>query len=283
MLLAEAEDGLNRITESLHEVEGLQADADAVRAQGMAVPVTQSELETQRLGLISQTGPAKNSARDLNRRLAELLSLDDAEPYRIWPDVDLKVDASPLDAEAEVATAMATRADLSLLAYLRCSVDPQTLPAIREALGGVSGGLGLALVAAHVSGHRDTGESDVRRNQLDELLADRQRAVAREVRDAVAAIHGALQQVAVRNEQFKVQSRQLDNLSQQRAIGAATSVDVHRARLNLVSAQQQLFHEVVQWKIAVVRLREAQGVLATGDGCGLAVSSTDEPTPAPRE
>lgn len=281
LLLAEAEDGLLRIKESLGEVEGMGNDLNQVRSKGMPVPVSQTEIDQQRLALQHQMEETQAAARDLNGRLAELLSMDAAETRRIWPEVDLKVDTTLLKADAEVVTALATRADLAMLVYLRSEVTPQTLPAIREALGGLSGGLGVTLAAAvgHLAGHNDTGESDHRRGQLDELLSYRQRSVSRDVREAVAEIESSLRQVANSSEQVKSQEQRVENLNQQRAIGASTSLDVRRARLDLIRKQQQLFHDVVQWKIAVVRLREAQGQLAAEYGYGI----SQEPTVAPAD
>jgi hypothetical protein len=279
LLLAEAEDGLVRIKESLAEVEGMGSDLKQVRSKGLAVPVSQAEIDQQRLALQHQMEETQAASRNLNGKLAELLSMDAAETRHIWPEVDLKVDTTPLKADAEVATALATRADLAMLVYLRSAVTPQTLPAIREALGGLSGGLGVTLAAAvgHFAGHTDTGESDHRRGQLDELLAYRRQSVARDVREAVAEIESSLRQVANSREQVKSQEQRMENLDQQRAIGASTTVDVRQGRLDLIRKQQELFHDVVKWKIAVVRLREAQGQLAAEYGYGI----SQEPTVAP--
>jgi hypothetical protein len=279
LLLAEAEDGLVRIKESLAEVEGMGNDLNQVRSKGLAVPVTQTEIDQQRLALQHQMEETQAASRNLNGKLAELLSMDAAETRHIWPEVDLKVDTAPLEVDAEVATALATRADLAMLEYLRSAVNPQTLPAIREALGGLSGGLGVTLAAAvgHFAGHTDTGESDHRRGQLDELLSYRRQSVTRDVREAMAEIESSLRQVVNSREQVKSQEQRVENLHQQRAIGASTTIDVRQGRLDLIRKQQQLFHDVVKWKIAVVRLREVQGQLAAEYGYGI----SQEPTVAP--
>jgi hypothetical protein len=266
LLLAETEDGLNRLASSLHEVDGMHADLQQVRKQGLASPVSQSEIENQRLGLVHRLQETQGTERQLNEQLAGLLGLDTSELRRIWPDVDLTVDAEPLDVEAEIAIAMAVRADLALLSYLRGSVSPETLPAIREMLGASAGGLGMSLASSHLLGHGDTGESEHRRDQLGTLLEDRQRSVAREVRNAITAITQALQRIAISNQQVQVTNQRLDGVQQQRTIGAATPLDVRRVRLDLITAEQQLVHDVIQWKIAFVRLRAAQGRLAADCG-----------------
>lgn len=269
LLLAEAEDGLNRLEDSRHEIDGLLADLELLHAQGIAAPVPQAPLEHQRYELTRRAQQTADSVRQLNQRLSALLTLDQSQPVRIWPDVELAVDPAPLDAEAEVDVAMRTHADLALLCYLHQNVSPETLPAIRQALGGVAPGLGAGLAVAtliNLSSHRDTGESDQRRGQLATLLAHRQRTIAQEVRAAVAAIESALRQVAISKQMLRVRVQHADNLDRQRAVGSATAVDVRRARLDVIEAEQQLVHDVVQWKIAHVRLRAAQGTLAAECG-----------------
>ena len=260
LLLAEAEDGLNRLDDSRHEIDGLLADLQRLREQGIAPPVPQAPLEHQRHDLEHRRQQTLDTVRQLNQRLAALLTLDESQPVRIWPDVDLRVIPGPLDAALEVDVAMRTHADLALLCYLYQNVSPETLPAIRQALGGSTPGLGAAVATvalAHLAGQQDTGESEHRRQQVGTLLANRQRAIARDVRDAVAAVDSSLRQIAISKQMQQVRAQHADNLTRQQAVGGATAVDVRRARLDVVEAEQQLVHDVVQWKIAHVRLRRS--------------------------
>ena len=269
LLLAEAEDGLNRLTTNLHAVDRLREDVQQLRKQGLAAPESEAKMERERLELVYQQEKTHTSARQLSQQLALLLAIDDLETRQIWPDVDLTVRPEPLEPEAEVATAMVTRADLALLEFLRCAVSPETLPALRQTLGDTAPGLGTGMAGValgHLLGHGDTGESGHRRGQLETLSANRRRNIAREVRSHVAAIDDSVRCIALRKQVLDVQRRHVANLKQQQSVGGATPLDVRRAELEVVTLEQQLVHDVIQWKIALVKLREAQGLLAAQCG-----------------
>jgi hypothetical protein len=45
-------------------------------------------------------------------------------------------------------------------------------------------------------------------------------------------------------------------------------LSVHKARLEVLAVEQDLLHDVIEWKLAVARLKAAQGLLAVE--CGYA-------------
>jgi hypothetical protein len=263
--LAETEDGWNRLSQSQDEVAAMLADLARIREQGLAAPLSNAEIERQRLDLVRQQHGLRVTEQQLNRQLADLLTLDPTDDHRIWPKIELTVNAEPIDKNEAVATALVTRADLAALRYILHTLDARTLPAIQQALGASGTGLGVALsshpLLGHASGARED-EAGQRRGQLGALLADRERTVTREVRAAVEDVEARLRQTAASKRQLEVLREHVESLRQRKAAGAATPLDVRKAGLDVIKAEQQLMSDVIQWKVAVVKLKAAQGLLA---------------------
>ena len=106
-------------------------------------------------------------------------------------------------------------------------------------------------------------EVDNRRHQLDDLLARRELAAAEEIRQAVFTVDIRLQQVAVANRQvdyFRDQL-QVQRLLRKRPGSKVTALDIAAADLKLLDAQRELVHRIMAWRIAQVKVKEAQGLL----------------------
>jgi hypothetical protein len=268
--LAETQDGLNRLEESAQEVGRMLADLERVRAEGLTVPTTRAEIEPQRLELLHQQQALRDTELQLNRQLAELLTREAGDLRPIWPEIELTVYADPIDEQEAINTALATRADLAALRYARATVDGRTLPAIQQALGAANAGLGIVMGTRSGNRHRWNDTRDVeavhRRWQLAALVADRERAVVHEVREAIAAVESSLLQIANSKQQVDARRDHRNALRQQQLVGAATPLQIRQARLDVLKAEQQLFSDVIAWKIAVVELKATQGLLATECG-----------------
>ena len=59
-------------------------------------------------------------------------------------------------------------------------------------------------------------------------------------------------------------------LRRTRPDGGVSVLDVGAAELHLIERQSDLVHQVIAWRIAQAKLKEAQGLLAVecGVGCG---------------
>ena len=55
---------------------------------------------------------------------------------------------------------------------------------------------------------------------------------------------------------------------QQQQLTSGAPLGVRKARLDLLAVEQDLLHDVIAWKLAVVKLKEAQGLLAVECGYG---------------
>src|SRR5207302_2758710 len=97
-------------------------------------------------------------------------------------------------------------------------------------------------------------------------IADKQRSIRHEVAQAIATIDARLNQVAISQRRVEALRQHLENLQRTSGNVAGASFELRRARLAVKAAEQDVFHDVIEWKIAVVKLREAQGELAIDCG-----------------
>jgi hypothetical protein len=166
-----------------------------------------------------------------------------------------------------VGIALAQRADL---AALRVAASDSGSAAARALLGTTSAGLGLAGRAGglcsliHFRAAAD--EAAARGDQLQSAIADKQRSIRHEVAQAIATIDGRLNQVALSQQRVDALRLHMENLQRTSAGVAGASFELRRARLAVMAAEQDVFHDVIEWKIGVVKLREAEGELAIDCG-----------------
>ena len=102
----------------------------------------------------------------------------------------------------------------------------------------------------------------MRRRQLCRLLAGQQRSAAEEIRQAAYAADVRLRQIAIVKEKLDLCEERLEDLRKRRGTGGATAFDISAAKLEVIEAESSLTHQVIAWKIAHVKLKEAQGLLA---------------------
>ena len=147
---------------------------------------------------------------------------------------------------------------------------------MRAVLGLASGGLGLSSGAGglcsllHFRAAAD--EAAVRGDQVQSAIADKQRSIRHEVAQAIATIDARLNQVAISQRRVEVLRLHLENLQRGSANVAGASFEIRRARLAVMAAERDVFHDVIEWKIAVVKLREAEGELAIECGYSSALN-----------
>ena len=168
-----------------------------------------------------------------------------------------------IDARAAVSDGLYRRANLNLLRMLIQSLEADTLDGVRLSLSAITGTAGTPAAAAcllHVGSGDEVGS---RRRQLDDLLARQELAAAEEIRQAVFAVEIRLQQVATANRkvEFCREQLQVQRLSRERPGSTVTALDIAAADLKLVDARRELVHQVMAWRIAQVKLKEAQGLL----------------------
>jgi hypothetical protein len=190
--------------------------------------------------------------------------------------VNLQVDPAVQSLDEAQGIALAQRADL---AALRVAAGGGSTSAMRAVLGlsgaglGVSSGAGGLCSMLHFRAAAD--EAAVRGDQVQSAVTDKQRSIRHEVGQAIATIEVRLNQVVISQRRVEALRQHLENLRQTSGNVTGASFELRRARLAVLAAEQDVFHDVIEWKIAVIKLREAQGQLAIDCGYMMALSYLD--------
>jgi hypothetical protein len=278
---AEARAGLAR--ESHPILSDLWQKAAAAKKSDVRYPLDPADAERQLSQLVAQLEQGEAAVRVLNIDLRRRLGLPPSSDERLWPTADLGIDPTPVDAESAVTAAMADRPELRAWRTLYMGLSAETLPAVREQLRGVNPLAGAAAAAgadlphatrlllalAKCLGHRrgpdpaDEAELEVRRKQLWDLIADRERAVADEARAAAAGLNAQSVRVALARDRADASKSRLDEAIRQRdaKLPGAELLEA-QARIDWLKARSELVTEVTAWHQARVRLKAAQGWLA---------------------
>jgi len=272
--IAESEARIDLVDGGVAALDDLLADVARMRQQGLQIPLDETQFARERITLIDQRVQLEAGIARLNGQLWQMLDVDRPSPVaRIWPATDLTVDTRPIDVEAAVQEALALRPELAMLRRLRSSLDTDSLAAARQALSHVDALLGsqpkipcllspFGLRTALAKRQAAVGELSQRRRQLGEYQREREEQIADQVRQAAANVETKLRQIALAQEAAEQWDARVAGLQGRATTGGATFAEVAVARLNRQRTQADLVGHVAAWKIALVRLKEAQGLLA---------------------
>lgn len=265
--LAEAEAGAANVRERVDEVTKLLDDVKRLQAAGVESTISQSSVEAQQLELLHKQIDIEATIDDLNHQLVNLLGVEPLES-RLWPAADLKVDPAVPDVAVAQQLALRQRCDLAALRLAACC----DVEVMRSLLGQTNAGLGLSLSSCHALASLHLlarqCEGDTRSEQLVAAADEQQRMLRNDVARAIANIESRLVQIGLSRKRLEALETQHQRLEKKREIDAAAVFEARKARLDLLAGQQDLLHDVIEWKLAVVRLRELQGEL--GRECGFA-------------
>jgi outer membrane protein TolC len=267
---AELEAQIGLLQLSRNDLTGAITKSDELGKKGFRLPTEPGALRRQLLDTEADLIRARAGLAEVNSRLKGLLGVCDLAPDEwLWPAIEVQIAFEPVDAEAAVAVAMAKRPELLLLRTLACEQDAKTVPVVREYLHAVSGLIGaagastkplvatLAALKAFASGD---GEKDLRNRQVSDLLADRERAVAEEVRRVVADLNAKTRLVTLSRERVVSADEHRRDAEQKAERASGSFVEVLTARLEWYKARGQLTTDVMAWHTARAKAREAQGV-----------------------
>jgi hypothetical protein len=272
--LAEALAGAYVLDDSTREIDATLAKVAQMRDQGLVVPFDDGELRRQRLDLVRKQVELDLQTSQLNAQLVRLLGLPDTDPsLRFWPTTDWKVTVEPIDMALAVAEGLAVRPEMRLLAVLPSLLNENTVSVVKLVLSGSSGLLGTQTkLTGMISlfGVRELWrhardnqrELPLRRRQLADYTEQRREEVTTEIQLAVLTVEARLREISTTREVSKEWERRIkDELPKLHRIGNATFVDVSAARLKAFQADSEEIGRIVAWKIALAKLREAQGKL----------------------
>lgn len=273
--LADADGRADLVRASAPVLDQLRGTIKKARAEGLRVPVEPDELDRQRAALIQLLGQADLTARLIDVDLRRRIGLSGRVAERLRPQGPFAVTNDPVDVDAAIRIALERRADLHLLraCYLKLTAD--TLPTVRDVIRGLTNGVPLNDRAAAAVGlapgplarylmarSKDRGpdpavlaELAIRREQLHEMVAERERQVADQVRALVATLAAATRQVGMTRWRVEQLQKKAEEAKKDGPIAELPArVEVYRGRSDLVAA-------VMAWHQARVKLQAAQGVL----------------------
>src|SRR5262245_41178761 len=205
--IAGAESAADKLRQQLDEIARTLADLGRMQTAGVEAPVSPPETESQRFDVRHKLGEIEMTIDLLNEQLANLIGAEPPPGSRFWPDVDLRVDpGAPAMEEAQI-TALAQRADLAALRAAAMCSGRKSLEEMRAVLSQTSR-LGLAAGGCNLMGlahPRAKGdEAAVREEQLEAAVADKERTIRSEVRQAVATVEARVNQIALARRRLDV-------------------------------------------------------------------------------
>lgn len=260
---------------------------DALRQlteRGLPRPVDEESLQRQRLTYDQRQVELELAITQLNGQLRKLTGYDAVGlQARFLPMLSWDVAVEPVDVDEAISTALALRAELVLLRTLESRLEPDTLPAARNVaatMHGLGVGIGdsckLAIAFRQFTGRVSVEESlevSARRRQVAGYRRDSERSVVNEVQQAAASVEAELRRVGLTKDEVASLTDRVRNQEALRQTGGATPFDVNTAELELLRAESDLITRLIAWKIAVVKLKRAQGLLAEECGWGAAGSA----------
>lgn len=265
----------DRLDRSLDEVRRSIEDLRKARETGLSVPVDEARLRTQEIDLLDRKAQLDAAIGQLDEQLCQLLGLDRDPSQPLWPGAEMAVSVARIDVDAAVAEGLRSRPDLALLCVLYENVNEQTLGPIRSALSRVDPLMGRPapkkhMVSSAVHRARVCLETQTRQEQLGQLLESQRRSAEDEIRRAVSDAEKRLRQIGLAKDKLDQSQDLLRRFRERRdAKGAPAASEIRAAQVDLLSAESDAFQSVVEWKIAAVKLKQSQGLLAAE--CGYAL------------
>jgi hypothetical protein len=282
---AELETQIALLKTSRDELAGAIKKSEELSKKGFHLPVDPGSLRRQLLDTEADLTRAQGGLLDVNCRLKELIGANAKNSLAcasgsesnalspdewLWPTIEVPVTFEGVEIEGAVRLALEKRPELLLLRELNGNVDNQTLPVIREYLHGASGLIGvpepptkhiaaaLMLLKGLLGG--GAGEKESRQSQIAQLVAERERAVADEVRRGVADLHAKARLVALSRERVVSAEKAHADAEHKADLAGGSFLEQLSANLDWFKARNQLTVDVMAWHTARAKVREAQGV-----------------------
>lgn len=256
---------------------------ERLKKQGIPLPAPVEEYQRQLADLQLQQAQNQLTIEQLNAKLRAALGYDPGDAWRFWPDPGVPVGTETVpDVEAAVALGLAQRPHLILLREAIAHLDKDTLGSSRELLRTISPLLGMSdpktgckvlLFLAKLLHIQPGVASEVEsvRAQLCNYLKEREMAVAAEVRQAVDEVRARREFTILARQAAETWQARIRDLEKQRKQGINVFADWTKAHLEWYKARGDVAREFLGWKIAAIKVKQAQGVLPAEcgyTGCG---------------
>ena len=267
-LLAEAEASRDILDRSVAEMDRAMEHLDQLKQSGLKMPQDQTALRRQKLDLLDRRVQSQQAMRQMQGQVQQLCNFDADETTPVWPEADLTVSVASIDVPTAIAEGLANRADVGALRMLNGSLDADTLSAARSGMQPLGPGLGTSMVNKRLFGGESGGDEELptRQTQLAEAQADTERTASREISEAAYNVEAQLRGIAVAKQRQELWAQRVAAMEQKHEADGVTAFELSAARLELLRAEGDTVHRVIAWRIAQVKLKQAQGLLAAECG-----------------
>jgi len=256
------------LLESIQVLDKLRPLATKAKADGIRLPIEPDELDRRRLDLLSLLNQAELGAKLVDVDLKRKLGIAGRTAERLRPTDLPEITTDDSDVEASVQTALETRPDLIALREAYLKLTPENLPGVRELLRGVGIVTGIAPAtqppprwldrasAATSKRLAEVAEVAILRRQLFDVIAERERQAADEVRSAHAARAAQYRQLTL--ARAKVYSL----MAKRKSVAGLGVLLEHYADLEVLKARAEVIAAASTWHQAHVKQQTALGLAA---------------------
>lgn len=283
--LSEAQQQAKNLTARRGEIESTQADLKELKSHDLPVEQEPAELDRQLLSIQEAQASLDSGMAQGWAQLQVLLGSTFPEEI---PEMQVGsgLPPSPPETAEAVPVAWQRHPELRTLQVVIQRLTPETLPFARGVLQQYDGGLGTVQPAGFgVQAQQllkvfcifrpnrcplpsQARELEVRKVQLFELLAEREKAVAAEVETAIVSWKTGLRQWQLANQRLQSWQTQLNDLTRKQPVDQSiTAFDLAKARMGILEAKSDCLKFAFEVRQAQVKLWTAQGVASAG--CGL--------------
>ena len=261
--LADADGRADVVRESVGVLDKLRVTVREGRAKGLRVVLDSDDLDRQRAGLVALLTQADLGAGLLDGELKRRTGVAFSTPERLRPVGPFPpVAAGPTDVAGAVRLALERRPDLHALRAVYLGLTPDTLEVAREVVRNPAGLLTLNIPRPLMTRRPQPipaavcAEVEVRRQQLADLITDRERQAADQVRAACLTLDAQVAQVGLAKWRA-------EGLAKKAAEAAKDGPLVELpARLEALRARADVVAAVMGYHQARAKLLAAQGLAA---------------------
>lgn len=266
--LAEARLQLRLTLEALEIADRAVTKAEELKRKGLSLPVELTTLRSQRGEVISEHIKLELLRDRLTEQIRQLTDGKILATQIATVEI-FHVLEEPLDDDLAIAIGLKHRPDLNLLRAALCNLDASTLPLIHQLLGGMNPLLGdkvrrcipLVECLPRILPLLARGELGKVRRELTSLLCERERQAVAEIRQALRQVRATARLAAQAQHREELAQQRLAEIEERQRKGISTEGDLPQAQRDHIKKRGQVLHEAIQWEIARVQLRKAQGLL----------------------
>jgi hypothetical protein len=271
--LAGAEAKVDLLNESLEHGRKTLEGVQRLKNLGIPLPIPIEEYQRQVVELQLQQAQTQLSIEQLNSKLRLAMGYESTHTWRFLPDPGVPLGAETVpDVEAAVQLGLAQRPQLLLLRSMIANLDRDTLGSVRSFLQTISPLLAMSspgpsckLVALlgkilHIQPSQ-ADEVERVRAQLRDYLHERERTVEAEIREAVYEVRARREAIILAREASASWQKRIRDLKTRQSEKMPVFADLAKAYQDSFKARGEVVKEFLGWKIAVVKLKQAQGIL----------------------